>query len=140
MLKDLSPLSTLWLPGQKGQAEATQAAQQSGIEIAQAAAEGAATRVSQQVQESARQAATAGSSNPMASMVTQAIQPFFTQTMGRMFGMLGGIGQPLGAIPNQPGQPPQQTPSQGGTPVSTPSTPGTEQVSQEKIREVFGDD
>jgi len=103
-------------------------------EIAQEAAEEAALRVGQQVQEIARQAATAGSSNPMASMVTQAIQPFFTQTVGRMFGMLGGIGQPPGAIPNQPGQPPQQNPSHGWTPVSTP---GTEQISKEEMEEIF---
>jgi len=103
-------------------------------EIAQEAAEEAALRVGQQVQELARQATTAGSPNPMASMVTQAIQPFFTQTVGRMFGMLGGIGQPLGAIPNQPGQPPQQNPSHGGTPVSTL---GTEQISKEEMEEIF---
>jgi len=70
----------------------------------------------------------------MASMVTQAIQPFFTQTVGRMFSMLGGIGQPPGAIPNQPGQPPQQSPPQGQTPVSTP---GVEQIDKEKMEEIF---
>ena len=63
-------------------------------EIAQEAAQEAALRVGQQVQEIARQATTAGSPNPMASMVTQAIQPFFTQTVGRMFGMLTGFEQP----------------------------------------------
>jgi len=133
----VKPIIDLMATWQEGQAQAARAAQGSSMEVAHAAAEEAALRVGQQVQEAARQAATAGSPNPMASMVTQAIQPFFTQTVGRMFGMLGGIGQPPGAIPNQPGQPPQQNPSHGGTPVSTP---GTEQVSEQKMKEVFGDD
>ena len=130
----VKPIIDLMATWQEGQAQAARAAQGSSHEIAQEAAEEAALRVGQQVQEIARQAATAGSSNPMASMVTQAIQPFFTQTVGRMFGMLGGIGQPPGAIPNQPGQPPQQNPSHGGTPVSTP---GTEQISKEEMEEIF---
>jgi vacuolar-type H+-ATPase subunit H len=74
-------------------------------EVAQEAAEEAALRVGQQVVEAARQAATAGSPNPMASMVAQTMQPFFGQMMGRMFGMLTGVGQPPGPMPNQPGQP-----------------------------------
>ena len=122
----VKPIIDLMATWQKGQAEAAQAAQQSGIEIAQAAAQEAAGIVGQQVQEIARQATTTGSSNPMASMVTQAIQPFFTQTVGRMFGMLGGIGQP-----------PQQNPAQGQTPVSMP---GVEQIGKDKIEEVFKDE
>jgi hypothetical protein len=106
-------------------------------EIAQAAAEEAALRVGQQVVEAARQAATAGSPNPMASMVTQTIQPYFAQVMGRVFGMLAGFGQPSGPMPGQPGQPTQQTLLQGQPPASTP---GTEQVSEQEIKEVFGDD
>jgi vacuolar-type H+-ATPase subunit H len=112
-------------------------AKSEGREIAQAAAEEAALRVGQQVVEAARQAATAGSPNPMASMLTQTIQPYFAQMIGRMFGMLGGFGQPPGPMPNQPGQPPQQSPPQGQASVSTP---GVEQVSKEEIKEVFGDD
>lgn len=106
-------------------------------EVAQAAAEEAAMRVGQQVVDAARQAATAGSRNPMASMVAQTMQPFFDQVMGRMFGMLTGVSQPPGPMPNQPGQPPQQSPTQG---KPSASTPGTEQVSQEKMKEVFEDD
>lgn len=76
-------------------------------EIAQAAAEEAAWRVGQQVQEVARQTATAGSSNPFASMLTQTIQPYFAQTLARIFGMFGSFGQPAGMMSNQPGQSPQ---------------------------------
>ena len=106
-------------------------------EVAQAAAEEAALRVGQQVVEAARQAATAGSPNPMASMLTQTIQPYFAQMMGRMFGMFGGFGQPPGPKPNQPGQPPQQSPPQGQPPGFTL---GAEQISQQEIKEVFGDE
>ena len=106
-------------------------------EIAHAAAEEAALRVGQQVVEAARQAATAGSPNPMASMLTQTIQPYFGQMVGRMFGMLTGFGQPPGTIPNQPDQPLQQRPLQGQLPASTPVS---EQASEQEIKEVFGDD
>ena len=106
-------------------------------EVAQAAAEQAAGIVGQQVLEAARQAATAGTSNPVASMLTQTFQPYLGQAMSRIFGMFGGFGQPSGITPSQPGQPPQQSPPQGQTPVSTP---GTEQVSEQEIKEVFGDD
>jgi len=73
----------------------------------------------------------------MASMVTQAIQPFFTQTVGRMFGMLTGFGQPSGPMPNQPGQSQQQGPPQGQTPVSTP---GVEQIDKDEMEEAFKDE
>jgi hypothetical protein len=119
------------------QLKVLRAAKSESSEIAQAAAEEAAGIVGQQVLEAARQAATAGSPNPMASMVTQTIQPYFAQMMGRMFGMLTGFGQPPGTMPNQPGQPPQKSPPQGQTPVSMP---GSEQVSEQEIKEVFGDD
>jgi len=112
-------------------------AKSDSCEIGQAAAEEAALRVGQQVQEIAQQATTAGSSNPMASMLVQSIQPYFSQAVGRMFSMFGGFGQPLGTMPSQPGQPPQQSPPQGQTPVSMP---GSEQVSEQEIKEVFGDD
>lgn len=112
-------------------------AKSDSFEIAQAAAEEAALRVGQQVQEIARQAATAGSSNPMASMLTQTIQPYFAQMIGRMFGMFSAFGQPPGMMPGQPGQPPQQSPPQGQTPVSIP---GVEQIGKDEIEEVFGDD
>ena len=112
-------------------------AKNDSYEIAQAAAEEAALRVGQQVQEIAQQATPAGSSNPMASMLVQSIQPYFSQVIGRMFSTFGGFGQPPGMTPNQTGQPPQQSPPQGQTPVSMP---GSEQVSEQEIREVFGDD
>ncbi|MEA3253510.1 MAG: hypothetical protein U9Q17_01015 [Chloroflexota bacterium] len=131
----VKPIIDLMATWQKGQAEAAEAAQQSGTEIAETAGETAAAGVAKFLMET--KPWQAASPNPMAAMVTQAIQPYFSQVIGRMFGMFSGIGQPPGTIPNQPGQPTQQNPPQGGTPVSTP---GTEQVSEQEIKEVFGDE
>ncbi|HUV75918.1 MAG TPA: hypothetical protein VMW00_04655, partial [Dehalococcoidales bacterium] len=50
-------------------------------EVAHAAAEEAAWRVGQQVQEVARQAAKPESPNPMATMFSQTIQPYFSQAL-----------------------------------------------------------
>lgn len=133
----VKPIIDLLATWQEGQAQAARAAQGSSTEVAHTAAEEAAIRVGQQVVEAARQAATAGSPNPMASMVAQTMQPFFGQMMGRLFGMLTGVGQPPGPMPNQPSQPLQKRPPQGQPPGFTP---GAEQVSQQEIKEVFGDE
>jgi len=108
-------------------------AKSEGREIAQAAAEEAAGIVGQQVLEAARQAATAASSNPMASMLVQSIQPYFSQMVGRVFSMFGGFGQPQAG---SPGQPMPQNPPQGQTPLSTP---GVEQIGKDEMEEVFKD-
>src|SRR4030042_1521343 len=67
-------------------------------EVAHAAAEEAAWRVGQQVQEVARQTAKPERPNPMASMFSQTIQPYFSQALGQMFGMFGGFGAPGGMM------------------------------------------
>ena len=105
-------------------------------EVAQAAAEGAAAIVGQQVQELLRQAASAGSPNPMAAMFTQAIQPYFTQAFARLFSMFGGFGQPP-EMPNPPSQPSQPSAPRGQPPTFTP---GGEQMSEQEVKEVFGND
>lgn len=106
-------------------------------EVAQAAAEEAAWRVGQQVQEAARQAATSVSPNPMASMLTQTIQPYLSQVFANMFSMFGGFGQPPGMMP--PGTPPPQ-----GTPAGfqqpQPGQPGFQQASEDEIKEAFNDE
>jgi len=57
------------------------------------------------VNEIVRQAARPESPNPMASMFSQTIQPYFSQALSRMFGMFGGLGQMPGTMPPQQGQP-----------------------------------
>ena len=106
-------------------------------EVAHAAAEEAAWRVGQQVQEVARQAAKPESPNPMASMLTNAIQPYFSQAIGQMFGMFGGFGAPGGMMPPPVGQPGQAQPS-GGQPLGT--QPGSKQISNEEMEAIFNDE
>ena len=106
-------------------------------EVAHAAAEEAAWRVGQQVQEVARQAAKPESPNPMASMFSQTIQPYFSQALSQMFGMFGGFGAPGGMMPSPGGQPAQAPPS-AGQPSVTP--PGSKQISDEDMEAIFNDE
>jgi len=106
-------------------------------EVAHAAAEEAAWRVGQQVQEIARQAAKPESPNPMASMFSQTIQPYFAQALGQMFGMFGGFGGP-GRMAPQPAGQPGQAPPGGGQPSVVP--PGSKQISDEEMEAAFNDE
>ena len=106
-------------------------------EVAHAAAEEAAWRVGQQVQEIARQAAKPEGPNPMASMFSQTIQPYFAQALGQMFGMFGGFGGPGGMAPPPAGQPGQAPPG-GGQPSVVP--PGSKQISDEEMEAAFNDE
>jgi len=106
-------------------------------EVARIAAEEAAWRVGQQVQEVARQAAKPESPNPMASMLTNAIQPYFSQALGQMFGMFGGFGAPGGMMP-PPGSQPGQAQPGGGQPSGT--LPGSKQISNEEMEAIFNDE
>ena len=106
-------------------------------EVARAAADEAAWRVGQQVQEVARQAAKPESPNPMASMFSQTIQPYFSQALSQMFGMFGGFGVPGGMAQPQAGQPVQAIPG-AGQPATTP--PGSKQISDEEMEEIFNDE
>ena len=103
-------------------------------EVAHAAAEEAAWRVGQQVQEIARQVGKPESPNPLASMVTQTMQPYFSQALGQMFSMLGVPGGMVPPVAGQPGQ----TPPDGGQPSVAP--PGSKQISDEEMEAVFDDE
>jgi hypothetical protein len=106
-------------------------------EVAHAAAEEAAWRVGQQVQEVARQAAKPESPNPMASMLSQTMQPYLSQAFAQMFGIFGGFGAPGGMAQPSAGQPAKA--AQG---VGQPSTnpPGSKQISDEDMEAIFNDE
>ena len=106
-------------------------------EVAHAAAEEAAWRVGQQVQEIARQVTKPESPNPMASMFTNAIQPYFSHALSQMFGMFGGFGVPGGVMP-PPSVQPGQVPPAGGQPSTVP--PGSKQISDEEMEAAFNDE
>ena len=120
----------------KNQLDILREAKSDSKEVAHAAAEEAAWRVGQQVQEVARQAAKPESPNPMATMFTQAVQPYFSQALGKMFGMFGGFGAPGGMMQPPAGQPGQTQPS-GAQPSSIP--PGSKQISNEEMEAAFND-
>lgn len=119
----------------KNQLDIMREAKSDSKEVARAAAEEAAWRVGQQVQEVARQAAKPESPNPMASMLTNAIQPYFSQAIGQMFGMFGGFGAP-GGMMQPPGSQPGQTPPMGGQPSGVPSG---KKISDEEMEAAFSD-
>ena len=120
----------------KNQLDIMREAKSDSKEVARAAAEEAAWRVGQQVQEVARQTAKPESPNPMASMFTQAIQPYFSQALGQMFGMFGGFGAPGGMMTPPAGQPGQAQPI-GGQPSVVP--PVGKQISNEEMEAAFND-
>jgi len=103
-------------------------------EVAHAAAEEAAWRVGQQVQEITRQVTKPESPNPMASMLTQTMQPYFSQALGQMFGMLGVPGGMVPPIAGQPGQ----VPPGSGQPSVAP--PGSKKISDEEMEAAFNDE
>ena len=121
----------------KNQLDILREAKSDSKEVAHAAAEEAAWRVGQQVQEVARQAAKPESPNPMATMFSQTIQPYFAQALSQMFGMFGGFGAPGGMMAPPAGQP-GQTPPGGGQPSVAP--PGSKQISDEEMEAIFNDE
>ncbi len=103
-------------------------------EIAAAAAEQAAQMVGGQVNEIVRQSARPESPNPMASMLSQTMQPYLSQVFSQMFGMFGGMGQAPGMVPPQQGQPAQPGPAQG-QPTAFGNTGN--QVSKQEMEDAF---
>ena len=91
----------------------------------------------QQVQEIARQVTKPESPNPMASMFTNATQPYFSHALSQMFGMFGGFGVPGGVMP-PPSVQPGQSPPGGGQPSSVP--PGSKQISGGEMEAAFNDE
>ena len=116
----------------KNQLDILREAKSDSKEVAQAAAEEAAWRVGQKIQEVAQMIAKPESPNPMATMFTNAIQPYFSQALGQMFGMFG-FGAPGGMMP-QPGQ----TQPGGVQPSNVQS--GNKQISKEEMEAAFNDE
>jgi len=73
----------------------------------------------------------------MATMFSQTIQPYLSQALGKMFSMLGGFGAPGGMMAPPVGQPGQVLPG-GRQPSVAP--PGSKQISDEEMEEIFNDE
>lgn len=132
----VKPIIDLLATWQRGQAEAARAAQGSGIEIAQAAGETAASGVAKYFMDAKPWLST--SPNPMQSMIVDTVRPFFQQILGQMMGSFMRF-TPQGQAGMQPSPTPgvaQQPQSpQGG--FQQPSNVG--QATEEEIAEVFND-
>lgn len=123
-VKPIIDLVTTW---QKGQVEAAQAAQGSGIEIAQTAGEAAAGGVAKFFMET--KPWLAASPNPMQSMIVDTMRPVFQQMIGQV---MGGFMRP-----SPQGQAGMQSPPPGQPNFQQPG--GVQQASEDEIKEAFND-
>jgi hypothetical protein len=129
-VKPMIDLMSVW---QKGQAEAAQAAQQSGIEVANAAGEAAAGGVAKFLMETKPWQTT--SSDPMKSMMADTMGPMFQQLVGQL---MGGLMRP--AINGQVNNQPPSANSQGQVNQSGFQIKGDiQQASDDEIEEAFND-
>ena len=119
----VTPMVQLLSTWQQGQTTAALSAQQSGSEVARAAAEQAAGMVGQQVVHAMKQQPAAQSPNPMMDMMVEAIRPQFIPMMANMMGRLV-------SGPTQPVQ---------GTPFPLKSKQAGSEASAQEIRDVFDD-
>jgi hypothetical protein len=145
------PLIDLLATWQKGQAEAARAMQGGGYETAQLAAQQVISQVMPQILGAVKDNAVAASPDPVGSMMTRTIEPYFQQMMGNLMGSFMQFGQNPGMMPGM--TPPDFVPPQGVQPNSSqPSNkagqptpghnarvPGVEKASKNEIEEAFDD-
>jgi hypothetical protein len=122
-----------------------------GYETAQLAAQQVISQVMPQILGAVKDNAVAASPDPMGSMMTRTIEPYFQQMMGNLMGSFMQFGQNPGMMPGmaQPGfVPPQgvqpnhtQAANKAGqpTPGLSSRAPGVEQVNKDEIEEAFDD-
>jgi hypothetical protein len=128
----VKPIIDLLATWQEGQAQASRAAQGSGIEMAREAGEVAASGVAKFFLDT--KPWLSASPDPLKAMVVDTMRPVFQQVFGQLTGtFLRGFGMPQAG---SPGQPMPQNPPQGQTPLSTP---GVEQIGKDEMEEVFKD-
>ena len=136
----IKPLTALLSTWQKGQAEAARAMQGSGAEVAQMAAQQTLNGALPQILSMVKDQAVNTSPNPMAAMMANTMQPIFQQLMGNL---MGAFMRPMGDVlaPSQPGQPSQSGQPPAGTGTGSPPGQqfGFEQVTEDEIKEAFGD-
>jgi len=148
--ESVKPLTDLLATWQKGQAEAARAMQGSGHETAQLAAQQVISQAMPQILGAVKEQAVDRSPDPVGSMMTRTIEPYFQQMMGNLMGgmmqsgMMPGMVQP-GFTPPQGAQPDtSQTTNQSGQPTpgsqsQSPHLGGIEQASKNEIEEAFDD-
>jgi hypothetical protein len=110
----VKPLTDLLSTWQKGQAEAARAMQGSGYETAQLAAQQVISQVMPQILGAVKDNSVAASPDPVGSMMTRTIEPYFQQMMGNLMGSFMQFGQNPGVMPGM--APPSFIPPQGVSP------------------------
>jgi hypothetical protein len=145
----VKPLTDLLSTWQKGQAEAARAMQGSGYETAHLAAQQVLSQVMPQILGAVKDNAVAASPDPVGSMMTRTIEPYFQQMMGNLMGSFMQFGQNPAMMPGmvQPGFVPPQgvppNPAQPGNKAGQPTpghnarVPGVEKASKNEIEEAF---
>ena len=134
----IKPLVELMSTWQKGQVEAARAIQGSGAEVAQAAAQQTLSAALPQILSTVREQAVASSPDPVTSMMTRLLEPYLQQMMSTFMGGFGMPGPMMPGAPGQPGQPPPGQPPQPGQ-DSYRSPPGFQEVTEDEVKEAFGD-
>jgi len=152
--ESVKPLTDLLATWQKGQAETARAVQGSGYETAQLAAQQVISQAMPQILGAVKEQAVDRSPDPMGSMMTRTIEPYFQQMLGSLMGGMMQFGQnpgmmpgmaPPGFIPPQGVQPnPSQAANKAGQPTAgnqpqSPHLGGVEPVSKNEIEEAFDD-
>jgi hypothetical protein len=147
----IKPLTDLLSAWQKGQAEAARAMQGSGYETAQLAAQQVISQVMPQILGAVKDNAVAASPDPVGSMMTRTIEPYFQQMMGNLMGSFMQFGQNPGMMPGMgqqgfmPPQGAQPNPAQAANKAGQPTqgwgsrVHGVEQASKDEIEEAFDD-
>jgi len=150
----VKPLTDLLSTWQKGQAEAARAMQGSGYETAHLAAQQVISQAMPQILGAVKDNSVAASPDPVGSMMTRTIEPYFQQMMGNLMGSFMQFGQNPGTMPGMtpPGFVPTQgiqpnlgqtnaQPGQGTTGPRLQTSPfgAAEQVSKNEIEEAFDD-
>jgi len=150
----VKPLTDLLSTWQKGQAEAARAMQGSGYETAHLAAQQVISPVMPQILGAVKDNSVSASPDPVGSMMTRTIEPYFQQMMGTLMGSFMQFGQKPGVMPGMapPGfMPPQGVPpnpaqatnkagqATSGSGTQSPRVGGVEQASKNEIEEAFDD-
>jgi hypothetical protein len=138
--ESMKPLMDLMATWQKGQAEAARALQGSSAETAQMVAQQVLAQAMPQILGAVKDNATpaVASPNPVGSMITRIIEPYFQQMMQQTMGaFMGGVmpGMPGMGMPT-PGPVPQNQSISGQQPQEAQSN----QISEEEMEDAFSDE
>jgi hypothetical protein len=133
------PLTDLLSAWQKGQAEAARAMQGSGAETAQLAAQQVISQAMPQILGAVREQSAGRSTNPVGDMMVRLLEPHLQNMMGTFMSGFGMPGMGMMGAPQQPIRPQPGQASQPGSASSQKTAPGSQQATEDEIKEAFED-